>query len=105
MSNIAFVLRFTLSHPGTSNPVRLATNIAVAEREDRFLPTSMKRPRSAFRSRTPANQKPAASALRDYCRPRVDCRDAADEPDRTLAAGLPHMPMSGRFPAAGVSVK
>ena len=56
----------------------------------------MKRPRSAFRSRTPANQKPAASALRDYCRSRVDGRDAADEPDRTLAAGLPHMPNSGR---------
>ena len=27
-----FVLRFTLSHPGTSNPVHLARNIAVAER-------------------------------------------------------------------------
>ena len=62
-----------------------------SRRGDRFLPTSMKRPRSAFRSRTPANQKPAASALRDYCRPRADGRDAADEPDRTRAAGLPHM--------------
>jgi hypothetical protein len=59
MSNMEFVLRFTLSHPGTSNPVHLASNIAVAER-GRFLPTSMKRPRSAFRSRTPASQKPAA---------------------------------------------
>ncbi len=41
-----------------------------------------------------ANQKPAASALRDSCRSRVDggC-DAADKPDRTLTAGLPHMPM------------
>ena len=66
MSNMEFVPRFTLSHPGTSNPVRLASNIAVAER-GRFLPTSMKRPRSVSRSRTPANQKPAASALRDYC--------------------------------------
>jgi aryl-alcohol dehydrogenase-like predicted oxidoreductase len=39
MSNMEFVLRFTLSHPGlsttivgTSNPVHLAGNIAVAER-------------------------------------------------------------------------
>jgi len=39
MSNMEFVLRFTLSHPGlsttivgTSNPVHLAANIAVAER-------------------------------------------------------------------------
>jgi hypothetical protein len=80
MSTMEFVLRFTLSHHGTSNPVHLASNIAVAD---------MKRPRSAFRSRTPANQKPAASALRDYCRSRVDGRDAADEPDRTLAPGLP----------------
>ncbi len=32
MSTMEFVLRFTLSHPGTSNPVRLASNIAVAER-------------------------------------------------------------------------
>ena len=38
MSNMEFVLRFTLSHPGlsttivgTSNPVHLASNIAVAE--------------------------------------------------------------------------
>jgi hypothetical protein len=31
MSNMEFVLRFTL-HPGTSNPVHLASNIAVAER-------------------------------------------------------------------------
>jgi hypothetical protein len=85
-----FVLRFKLSHPGTSNPVHLARNITV-RRGYRFLPTSMKRPRNACRSRTPANQKPAASALRDYYRSRVDGRDAADEPDRTLAAGLPHI--------------
>jgi len=39
MSNMEFILRFTLSHPGlsttivgTSNPVHLASNIAVAER-------------------------------------------------------------------------
>jgi len=32
MSNMEFVLRFRLSHPGTSNPVHLASNIAVAER-------------------------------------------------------------------------
>ena len=39
MSNMEFVLRFTLSHPGlstaivgTANPVHLASNIAVAER-------------------------------------------------------------------------
>ena len=39
MSNMEFVLRFTLSHPGlsttivgTSNPVHLAGNIAVAEK-------------------------------------------------------------------------
>jgi aryl-alcohol dehydrogenase-like predicted oxidoreductase len=39
MSNMEFVLRFTLSHPGlstmivgTSNPVHLASNIAVADR-------------------------------------------------------------------------
>ena len=39
MGNMEFVLRFTLSHPGlsativgTSNPVHLASNIAVAER-------------------------------------------------------------------------
>jgi hypothetical protein len=39
MSNMEFVLRFTLSHPGlsttivgTSNPVHLASNIAVAGR-------------------------------------------------------------------------
>jgi hypothetical protein len=32
MSNMEFVLRFTLSHRGTSNPVHLASNIAVAER-------------------------------------------------------------------------
>ena len=39
MSNMEFVLRFTLSHPGlsativgTSKPVHLASNIAVAER-------------------------------------------------------------------------
>ena len=39
MSNMEFVLRFTLSHPGlsttivgTSNPVHLASNIAVAEK-------------------------------------------------------------------------
>lgn len=92
MSKMEFVLRFRLSHPGTSNPVHLASNIAVVESGLRFPPTSMKRPRSAFRSRTPANQKPAASALRDYCRSPVDGHDAADEPDRTLAAGLPHMP-------------
>ena len=48
MSNMEFVLRFTLSHPGTSNPVHLASNIAIAER-DRFLPTSMKRPKKRLR--------------------------------------------------------
>jgi aryl-alcohol dehydrogenase-like predicted oxidoreductase len=39
MSNMEFVLRFTLSHPGlsttivgTSDPVHLASNIAVAEK-------------------------------------------------------------------------
>jgi aryl-alcohol dehydrogenase-like predicted oxidoreductase len=39
MSNMEFILRFTLSHPGlsttivgTSNPAHLASNIAVAER-------------------------------------------------------------------------
>jgi hypothetical protein len=32
MSNMEFVLCFTLSHPGTSNPVHLASNIAVVER-------------------------------------------------------------------------
>ena len=68
-----------------------------SRRGDHSLPTSTKKPRSASRSRTPANQKPAASALRDSCRSRVDggC-DAADKPDRTLTAGLPHMPMSAR---------
>ena len=57
MSNMEFVLRFTLSHPGlsttivgTSNPVHLASNIAVAQR-GRSRPTSTKRPRSASRSR------------------------------------------------------
>ena len=46
MSNMEFVLRFTLSHPGlsttivgTSNPVHLASNIAVAERGP--LPTDL----------------------------------------------------------------
>ena len=40
MSNMEFVLRFTLSHPGlsttivgTSNPDHLAANITVAEKE------------------------------------------------------------------------
>jgi aryl-alcohol dehydrogenase-like predicted oxidoreductase len=39
MSNMEFVLRFTLSHPGlsttivgTSNPAHLTSNIAIAER-------------------------------------------------------------------------
>ncbi len=32
MSKMEFVLRFRLSHPGTSNPVHLASNIAVVER-------------------------------------------------------------------------
>ena len=91
MSNMEFVLRFTLSTP--ARRIRsIWPAISPSRTGDRFLPTSVKRPRSAFRSRTPANQKPAASALRDYCRSRVDGRDAADEPDRTLAAGLPHMP-------------
>ena len=67
MSNMEFVLRFTLSHPGlsttivgTSNPAHLASNIAVAER-GRFPPTSTTRPRSASRSRKPVNQKLASA--------------------------------------------
>jgi hypothetical protein len=84
-------LRFTLSRLGTSNPVHLASNIAIAESGP--LPADLyeeakKRPSALGR----ANQKPAASALNDYCRSRVDGRDAADAPDRSLAAGLPHMP-------------
>jgi hypothetical protein len=32
MSNMEFVLRFTLSHPGTPDPVHLASNTAGADR-------------------------------------------------------------------------
>ena len=67
MSNMEFVLRFTLSHPGlsttivgTSNPAHLAGNIAIAEK-GRFLPTSTKRPRSASRSRRPDYQSQSTS--------------------------------------------
>ena len=64
MSDMEFILRFTLSHPslsttivGTSNPVHLASNIAVAEKGP--LPADLyEQAKKRLPLAAPANQEP-----------------------------------------------
>ena len=66
ISNMEFVLRFTLSHPGLSTTIVGTSTRSTwratspSRREGRSRPTSTKRPRSASRSRKPVNQNQPA---------------------------------------------